>query len=136
MTESGVELVLEVNEADQATVTEACKLHGVTPRQARPAPAHRSDLIGPVVQYVLPGMASLGMGVRVVVHVIRALGVGAVVDDQDGRITVRKERDLPRGMLVVRRGENTLDVIDLADTGNPVDKIIDVLRRSDDRSRE
>jgi hypothetical protein len=45
--------------------------------------------------------------------------------DAGGQVRVRKDKALPRGILVVRPGEDTIDIVDLSETGGPVNKVFD-----------
>ena len=63
------------------------------------------------------------------VAVVRALSTGVVIDDVGGQVRVRKGKALPPGILVVRQGEATIDIVELSETDSPVNKIVDVLKR-------
>lgn len=90
------------------------------------------QLIGPVLEYVLPGVASLAVAVRVAISLVRGLAVGVVIDcASDQQIRITRDRSLPRGVLVVRRDSQTLDVVDLADNTGLVDKVTALLQKKE-----
>jgi hypothetical protein len=132
MTNQLVDVLIEVNEDDKVAVETTCRDGGLDVLEQLAVSEKRNDLIGPVVQYVLPAVASLGLAVRTVVHVVRSLSQGVVIEGGKGKVTVRKDNALPRGMIVVRRDDETLDVIDVAESDGPIDKIVNLLQHPKD----
>lgn len=115
---------------DAAAVVDTLAELALAPVTPTPATERRGiELLGPIVQFVLPSIASFALAARTVVSLARKFRSGTIIDtDEDGGLVVRRDRDLPRGMVVVRRGGETIDVLDVAEDGT-LERLTDLLKK-------
>lgn len=130
MTDERVELLISVFEDDRAAVDAALAASAVGGALEQTDPGRRSDVLGPVVQYVLPAVASLGLTARTVIQLVRSLSRGVVIEGRHDKVEIRTDKALPRGIIVVRDGDKTVEIIDANTSASSVDKVTDLLRRS------
>ena len=116
---------------DEASVVETLAELELGPVESGPASERRGiELLGPVVQFVLPSIASLAVAARTVIALARKFRSGTIIDAADGgELVVRRDKDLPRGMVVVRRDGETVDVLDVAEDG-ALERLTDLLKKS------
>ena len=99
-------------------------------RQPVPIEDRRSiESLGPLVEYVLPALVSIALASRITANLARRFRTGVVIDtDEDGEIVIRRADELPRGMVVVRKDGESIDVLDVTDDG-ALESLIDLLKR-------
>lgn len=115
---------------DEAAVTETLADLGLAPVTPTPATERRGiELLGPIVQFVLPSIASFAVAARTVISLARKFRSGTIIDtDEHGGLVVRRDKDLPRGMVVVRRDGETIAVLDVAEDGT-LERLTDLLKK-------
>ncbi len=117
-------------ETDDPTLTEALDDLELTANiDMLPDTRRGGELLGPVLQYVLPGVASLSVTFKLIQALARGWRTGSIVElSDDGKVSVRKDETLPRGMVVVKRNKDTIEVLDTNQDGS-IEKLADLLRK-------
>lgn len=88
------------------------------------------DWLGPIVQFVLPSIASFSVAARTVIALARKFRSGTVIDtDSNGGLVILRDTELPRGMVIVRRDGETVEVLDVAEDGT-FERLTDLLKKS------
>ncbi len=121
-----ITIITDENELTNATLLEL----GLASIPEPAAADRRSlDLLGPIVQFVLPSIASFTVAARTVIALARKFRSGTVIDtDENGGLVVLRDTELPRGMVIVRRGGETVEVLDVGDDGT-LERLTDLLKK-------
>lgn len=128
MTRLGLTLVVDLD-PDEATVLEGSLAFEGYEISSQPGTERRStsDSLGPILRYVLPGIASASLAARTILTLVKATRQGRIVAIEGDRVTVTRESTLPRGVIVVRHHGTTVDVIDLTDSEEPPKRLTDLI---------
>ena len=115
---------------DETAVTETLTELGLAPLTPTAAQERRGiELLGPLVQFVLPSITSFALAARTVISLARKFRSGTIIDtDKNGALTVSRDNDLPRGMVVVRKDGQTIDVLDVAEDGT-LQRLTELLKK-------
>jgi hypothetical protein len=127
-----VRLLIDASDSDAVSAVLDGDIATLPIPHRHPARQTGGQIMGPVLEYVLPAVASLGVAVRIVLAVVRGLAVGAVIDNTGDEISVTRNRSLPRGTLVVRHDGQTVEVIDLAGQTNIAERLTGLLDKRQD----
>ena len=74
-------------------------------------------------------ITSFALAARTVISLARKFRSGTIIDtDKNGALTVRRDNDLPRGMVVVRKDGQTIDVLDVAEDGT-LQRLTELLKK-------